>query len=73
MGTLPPKDLLREWSLENLTTEMATGHTLQHLVRIQQAIDAIQITLRHLRVDVDSLITHTRMKPTPKGRKKPSK
>lgn len=73
MGTLSPKDLLREWTLEKLTTEMAIGHTLQNLVKIQQAIDAIQITLRKLRADVDSLIAHTGMKPNPKGKKKPPK
>lgn len=70
MGTLSPKDLLREWTLEKLTTEMATGHTLQSLVKIQQAIDAIQITLRKLRADVNSLIAHTGMTPNPKGKKK---
>lgn len=74
MGTLPPKDLLREWTLEKLTIEMVTGHTLQNLVKVQQAIDAIQITLRNLRADVDSLIAHTGMKPKPKGtKKKPAK
>jgi hypothetical protein len=71
MGTLHPKELLKEWTLEKLTVEMATGHSLQNLVKIQQAIDAIQITLRHLRVDVDSLIAHTGMRPNPKGNKKP--
>lgn len=73
MGTLSPRDLLREWTLEKLTIEMATGHTLQNLVRLQQAIDAIQITLRHLHADVDSLIVHTGMRPNPKAKKKPLK
>jgi len=73
MGILPPKDLLKEWTLEKLTIEMTTGHTLQNLVKVQQAIDAIQITLRNLRADVDSLIAHTGMKPHPKGKKKPRK
>jgi hypothetical protein len=42
------------------------------IVNLQQAIDTIQIILRNLRADVDSLIAHTRMKPNPKGpRKKP--
>ena len=63
MGTLTPKKLLQQWTLENMTVEMTTGHTLQNLVEIQQTIDAIQITLRSLRADVDSLIAHTGMKP----------
>lgn len=71
MGTLTPQNLLKEWTLEKLTTEMATGHTLQNLVKIQEAIDTIQVTLRNLRADVDSLIAHTGMPPNPKGKKKP--
>ena len=73
MGTLHPQDLLKEWTLEKLTVEMATGHTVQNLVKIQQVIDTIQITLRNLRSDVDSLIAHTGMPPNPKGKKKPLK
>ena len=71
MGTMTPQKLLQQWKLENMTVEMTTGHILQNLVKIQTAIDAINITLYKLRADVDSLITHTRMKP--KGKKKPPK
>jgi hypothetical protein len=28
MGTLHPKELLKEWTLEKLTVEMATGHSI---------------------------------------------
>jgi hypothetical protein len=52
---------------------MATGHSLQNLVKIQQAIDTINLTLYNLRADVDSLIAHTGMKPHPTGKKKPPK
>ena len=71
MGTMTPQKLLQQWVLENMTTEMATGHTLQNLVKIQRAIDAINITLYKSRADVDSLIAHTGMKP--KGKKKPTR
>ncbi len=71
MGTIPPQDLLQQWTLEKLTVEMATGHTLQHLVKIQRAIEAMQISLRNLRADVDRLLAHTGMKPNPKSKKKP--
>jgi len=68
MGTMTPQKLLQQWKLENMTVEMTTGHILQNLVKIQTAIDAINITLYNLRADVDSLIAHTGMKP--KGKKK---
>lgn len=28
MGTMTPQKLLNQWTLENMTAEMATGHTL---------------------------------------------
>jgi len=71
MGTMTPEKLLQQWTLEQMTTEMATGHTLQNLVKIQRALDAINLTLYKLRADVDSLIAHTKM--TPKGKKKPAR
>jgi hypothetical protein len=71
MGTMQPQELLKQWELETLSVPMATGHSLQNLVKMQQAIDAINITLYNLRADVDSLIAHTGLKPDPKGQKKP--
>ena len=61
----------KKWEREEITIEMAIGHILQHLVKIQTAIDAINITLYNLRATVDSLIAHTGMKSNPKGKKKP--
>ena len=72
MGTMTPQKLLQQWTLENLTTEMATGHTLQNLVKIQRAIDAINLTLYNLRSDVDNLIVHTGMKQKTR-KKRPAK
>jgi len=71
MGTIHPQKLLNKWQLEEMTVEMEIGHILQNSVKIQAAIDAINITLRKLKADVDSLITHTGMNP--KGKKKPLK
>ncbi|NIP25669.1 MAG: hypothetical protein GWO38_18085 [Phycisphaerae bacterium] len=73
MGTIPPQELLKQWRLEKMSVDMTTGHILQNLVKLQRAIDAINITLYNLRADVDSLIAHTKMKPNPKGKKKPGK
>ncbi|MCK6630135.1 MAG: hypothetical protein L6R45_33790 [Anaerolineae bacterium] len=52
---------------------MATGHSLQNLVKIQQTIETINLALYNIRADVDSLIAHTGMKPNAKGKKKPPK
>ncbi|NIT62020.1 MAG: hypothetical protein GWN00_39250 [Aliifodinibius sp.] len=73
MDTMTPQELLRQWRLEKMTPEMAMGHLLQNLVKIQRAMDATNITLYNLRADVDSLIAHTQMKPNPRGKKKPPK
>jgi len=73
MGTMPPQELMRQWRLEKISVEMATGHILQNLTKIQTAIDAINIILYNLHADVDSLIAHTGMKPNPKSKKKPLK
>jgi hypothetical protein len=73
MGTEPIPDLLKKWTLEQLTVEMAIGHLLQHVKMLhdtdQEAnrqrhqmtrlLTDIQVTLRSLRTDVDALIAHT--------------
>ena len=75
MGTIPAKELLNQWEQEQLTVDVATRHTLQHLeslhktdkqanIQRQQIITAlgeIQTSLRSLRHDVDALIAHTSM------------
>ncbi len=73
MGTMHPQELLKQWELETMPVEMATGHSLQNLVKIQQAIDTINIAFYNLRADVDNLIAHTGMKPHQTGKKKPPK
>lgn len=73
LSTVTPDKLLSMWAKEQLTLEMAAGHILQNLVKIQTTIDALNITLYNLHADVDSLIAHTGMNPTPKGQKKPAK
>ena len=71
MGTMLPQELLKRWEREELTVEMAMGHSLQNLTQIQTAIDALNISLYNVRADVDSLIAHTGMEPNPKGKKTP--
>ncbi|NNJ10284.1 hypothetical protein EKD04_008085 [Chloroflexales bacterium ZM16-3] len=40
MSTVPPKELVRLWSQEQITVEMAVGHIMQNLAKLQDAIDA---------------------------------
>ena len=87
MGTEPAKELLKKWKLRSLTVEMATGHTLQHLVMLHEAdkqaniqclqiisaLGEIETSVRSLRHDVDALIAHTSMPPPPPPPPKPKR
>ncbi len=42
MATMPPDELLRLWSRESLTSDMAIGHLIQNLVHQQAALAAMQ-------------------------------
>jgi hypothetical protein len=53
IATMPPDELLRLWSRESLTSEMAIGHLIQNLVHQQAALAAVQSTLSGLRKDVE--------------------
>lgn len=56
MSTVTPTELLKLWTLENMQPEMAVGHILQNLVKLQtMVID--------LRIDVDRLIALTKLPP----------
>ncbi|MDM8526636.1 hypothetical protein QUF58_00375 [Anaerolineales bacterium HSG24] len=88
MSTEPIKKLLNKWQVEDLTIEMAIGHQLQHISMLHDTdrqaniqrhqmmvmLKEIQTTLKSLRHDVDALIAHTGMPPTPpKGKRGPRK
>lgn len=73
MGMIKPEELLKLWSLSQVTVEMAIGHLIQNLVKLQTTIESNNLTLYNLRTDVDNLIAHTGMKPTQTGKKKPPK
>ena len=55
MATVPPDELLRLWSKENVTPEMAIGHLIQNLVQQHAMIVALQGTLSALRSHVDGI------------------
>ena len=48
MATYSPKELLRRWKLNELTADMTTGHVLQNLCNLQNAVDTINHTLSQI-------------------------
>jgi len=73
MSTVPPAELLKSWTLENMTSEMTIGHMLQNLVKLHRDFEADHLTLYNLRADIDRLIAHTGLPSSPKGKQQPPK
>ena len=40
MGTMPPKELLTLWAKDDIPVEMAVGHILQNLAKLQATVEA---------------------------------
>jgi len=68
MATIPPDELLRLWSRESLTPEMAIGHLIQNLVQQQITLAAIQSTLSGLRKEVERTAAHEPIESATKRR-----
>ena len=75
MATIPPDELLRLWSRETVTSEMAIGHLIQNLVQQQATIAGIQSTLSTLRSDVERTISRppVELEHTTKDKPRPRK
>jgi hypothetical protein len=73
MSTMPPDELLKLWKLEKLPLEMAMGHVLQNLAKMQATIETLETSFYKLRSDVDGLIAHTGMQVPSKGKKRRKK
>ncbi len=58
MATYSPQDLFRLWKQQQLSVEMTTGHILQNMVTMQDAIDA-------LKRDIAEMRTNKPTSPTP--------
>lgn len=71
MAAVAPTELLRQWELEQITPEMAIGQLIQNQVKQQALLDSNSRTFSIMRVDVDSLITHTGLPPREKSKRKP--
>ena len=68
MSTVTPQELLKLWTLEKVTVEMAIGHILQNLVKAQTSAQNRDTLLYKLRGDVDDLLTHTGVTPRSKSK-----
>jgi hypothetical protein len=69
---MPPDELLKLWTLEKLPLEMAMGHVLQHLVKVQASLEALKTSSYKLQGKVDGLLAHTGVKIPAKKRPKKS-
>lgn len=69
MAALPPDELLRLWTAEQLPAERAIGQIVQNLARLQTAIDQHSQALSSLRAEVARLHTApATTAPTPRKR-----
>jgi hypothetical protein len=55
MGTIPPDELLRLWTAEQLPTERAIGQVVQHLATLQATLDRQSLALAELRAELGRL------------------
>jgi len=54
MATVTPGELLRLWTQESITSEMAVGQLIQHLIHQQATIEALQMRLGTLQAAVSN-------------------
>jgi len=59
MATVDPEELLRLWTRERVTAEMAIGHILQNLVLQHTTIRSLQATIAVLQDERGSVPTDT--------------
>jgi hypothetical protein len=52
MGVLPPDELVRLWVAEQLPPERAIGQLVQHLARLQRALDTQRQMLAQIQADL---------------------
>jgi hypothetical protein len=73
MSTYTPVELLSLWKLEQLSLEMATGHLLQHLVKLTSELEAQRTVVTNLRTEVDRLLAHSQLPPNARNKPKSAK
>lgn len=74
MATVPPQELLFQWSHETLTAEMATGQILQHLVGMHLAVEGLHRRIATLQNELEQMKSAAlNSPPEPKQRKTPQR
>ncbi|MCP4372637.1 MAG: hypothetical protein GY797_31695 [Deltaproteobacteria bacterium] len=73
MGTMPPKELLTLWARDDMPIEMAVGHMLQNLAKLQASVEANHLKIRQLQTILESLIGKDRATQKITRHKKSSK
>lgn len=64
MGAIEPDDLLRQWSSENISAEMAIGQMIQQLVKLNATVDTLKETVTHLRNETSATPATSKQQPT---------
>jgi hypothetical protein len=59
MGTVSRQELLRLWTLEEITPEMAIGHLIQNLVKQHKTHEALRMSLVKYRDNIKDLLEQT--------------
>ena len=54
MGTMPPKDILTLWARDRMSVEMAVGHILQNLAKLQATVEANHRKIHQLQFTLES-------------------
>ena len=56
MGTMPPENLVTLWARDDMPVEMAIGHILQNLAKLQATVEANQRRIHQLQLTLENLI-----------------
>jgi hypothetical protein len=63
VSTFEPEQLLQLWKLDQIDSEMAIGHLLQHIVAQQTAMKKMNGSLQRFQLDLDNLRMQIKLNP----------
>jgi hypothetical protein len=72
MSATNPQELLNLWAREQLSTEMATGQMLQHLVVTYATLEVMRQKINGLQAQIDHLALSREVRSTTVSTKKPT-
>jgi hypothetical protein len=64
MSAMDLNELLRRWSSDDISSEMAMGHAIQHIVRLNASIDSLKETVARLRIEAAATTPSIAVTPT---------